>query len=159
MAFLEGSQDSTGNVYCRGTITNYANSRGSIVQYVIEAQISKTGIGPTFIGADPLSTYALFDTLAAAKESPFIFTNEVPSIFATSFAQSGSNWVIVTDGNDPIDPFLSFKIYSATSLFVPLSQWKTNTFTTTTDYLDQITFTVPINPTNPVEFIRFDPVW
>lgn len=159
MTFREGSQDSDANVYTMGSIPAYTNDRGSTVQYVIEAQISKTGIGPTFIGAGVLTNGAVFNSLDGAKASPFLYTYAVPSIYVTSYSKSGNNWVAVTDGNDPGDPFKTFKVYSTTSLLVPTSQWVTNTFTTTTDYLGQITFSIPTNSTGPANFFRFDPTW
>ncbi len=158
MTFIEGSQDSHGDVYSRGSIPAYTNDRGSTVEYVIETQISKPGILPTFLG-DGAPDYERFSTLDAAKASPFLYTYSIPSIYATAYSRLNNNWIIVTDGNDPLDPFVQFKVYSSTSLFLPLDQWKTNAFTTTTDYLDQITFTVPIKVTNQTEYYRFDPVW
>ena len=158
MAFEEGSQDSSGDVYSLGLVPAYTNARGSTLEYVIEAQIVKSGISTTYIGAGTPS-FELFDTLDAAKASPFQYTFAVPSIMAEAYYRSGSNWIIATIGNDPMDPYRTFKVYSATSLFVPLAQWQTNAFTTTTDYLGQITFHIPTNATRPVNFYRFDPVW
>ncbi|NCA82169.1 MAG: hypothetical protein EOM72_05430 [Opitutae bacterium] len=159
MTFREGSQDSSANVYTMGSIPAYTNVRGSTVQYVIEAQISKTGIGPTFIGAGVLTNDAMFSTLDEAKASPFLYTYSVPSIYATSYARATNKWIVVTDGNDPNDPFAHFKVYSSTNLFTPLGLWKTNSFTTTTDYLGQITFFVPLSSNDPINFYRFDPIW
>lgn len=158
MAFVQGSQDSGGDVYTEGSLAAYTNYRGSTIEYVIETQISKPGLGPTFIGAGT-PTHELFDTLDAAKASPFLYTFVVPPIYAVDYFKATNTWAIVTDGNDPNDPFTTFKVYSATSLFVPLNQWKTNSFTTTTDYLAQITFFVPVSITNPVNFYRVDPTW
>lgn len=158
MTFKEGSQDSSNDVYSAGIVPAYTNARGSTLEYVIEAQIAKPGISTTYIGAGT-PTYELFDTLDAAKASPFQYTFSIPSIIAEAYYRSGPNWVIATIGNDPMDPYRTFKVYSATSLFVPLAQWQTNAFTTSTDYLGQITFYVPTNATRRVNFYRFDPTW
>ena len=159
MAFLEGSQDTAANVYTVGAIPAYTNSRGSTLQYVVETQIAKSGLGPTFIGAGTTNVYALFGTLDEAKASPFLFVYSVPSIAAASYAKATNKWVVATVGNDPNDPFTRFKVYSSTNLFAPLGDWKTNAFTTTTDYLGQITFYVPLNTNVPINFYRFDPTW
>ena len=158
MAFKEGSQDSADDVYSVGIVPAYTNARGSTLEYVIEAQIVKAGIDTTYIGAGA-PAYELFDTLDAAKASPFQYTFAVPSIAAEAFYRSGSNWIIVTIGNDPEDPYQAFKVYSSTNMLLPLNQWKTNSFTTSTDYLGQITFTIPLAATNRNNFYRFDPIW
>ncbi len=159
MAFLEGSQDSSANVFSVGTIPAYTNSRGSTLQYVIEALVSKSNIGPTFLGAGTTNAFALFGTLDEAKASPFEYAFSVPSIYSASFDKISNKWVVATVGNDPNDPYKTFKVYSSTNLLSPLATWKTNTFTVTTDYLGQITFHVPVSNNIPVNYYRFDPTW
>ena len=159
MAFREGSQDSSAKIFTVGTIPAYTNSRGSTLQYVIETLISKSNIGPTFLGAGTTTDFALFGTLDEAKASPFEYAYAVPSIYSASFDKISNKWVVATVGNDPNDPFKTFKVYSSSNLFAPLGTWKTNTFTVTTDYLGQIIFYVPLSTNLPVNFYRFDPTW
>ena len=159
MTFKEGSQDGDANVYSAGFVPAYTNARGATLQYVIHAQVSKSGIGPTYLGSDGTNGSALFNSLEAAQSSPFLFDYSVPSIAAASYAKATNKWVVYTVGNDPNDPYRTFKVYSATSMFVPLALWQTNSFTTSTDYLGQITFYVPIDTNRPSLFYRFDPTW
>ena len=130
MSTLSDSQDAASNAYVRGTIPLRTYSRGSSIEYVIEANAG-AGTVATFIGADPTNDFALFGTLAEAQALPFLYTYEVhPEIVITNMTTNSTSWVLYTAGNEPptLEPFTSFKIYTSSNLLSIGYQFDTNGF-------------------------------
>ena len=177
MSTLSDSQDAAGNAYVRGTIPLRTYSRGSSIEYVIEASAG-SGTVPTFMGADPTNDFALFGTLAEAQAVPFLYTYEVhPEIVITNMATNTTSWVLYTAGNEPpgLEPFTSFKVYISSNLlstgygyttgFVATNVWTnnpiwvTNAFTNSTvDAFGQNVFVIP-KTAAPVRFYRIHALW
>ena len=177
MSPLSESLDAASNAYVRGTIPLRTYSRGSSIEYVIEASAG-SGTVTTFIGADPTNDFALFETLAEATNSPFLYTYEVhPEIVITNMATNSTSWVLYTAGNEPpsLEPFTSFKIYASSNLlstgygyttgFVATNVWTnnpiwvTNAFTNSAvDDFGQNVFVIPKSSTR-ARFYRIHALW
>ncbi len=179
MSFLTGSGDPDGNAYVRGSIPSRFYPRGSTIEYVIETETGG-GAPTTFIGVGVTNDYALFDSLAAAQASPFVFTYKVlPEIFIDRISTNASSWIFTTEGNDVVEPFVNFQVYSTTNVLTPIyyiysngsivavrtnlspgpGTWSTHSFSNTPmDAFGQNIFYVP--KTNDVKrFYRIHSLW
>ena len=177
MSSLTGSRDADSNDYVRGTIPLRTYSRGSSIEYVIEANAG-SGTDATFIGADATNDFALFATLADAQDHPFVYTYEVhPEIVITNMATNSTSWILYTAGNEPpgLEPFTSFKVYISSNLlstgygyttgFVATNVWTnnpiwvTNAFTNSAvDDFGQNVFVIPKTAAR-VRFYRIHALW
>ena len=178
MSVLSGSQDSNSNAYVRGTIASRAYPRGSTIEYVLEANAGG-GTPTTYIGAGTNNGYALFETLDAAKASPFQYTYAIRSaIIITNMATNATQWILHTAGNDVLEPFTNFHVYGTTNILTQYSPiydantnvvgygtnttwgvWVTNRFTNTAiDAFGQNIFYVT-KTNKSVFFYRITPRW
>jgi len=110
MAFLSGSRDADTNSYVRGTIPLRTYTRGTSIEYVLEANAG-AGTDATYIGQGTTNDYALFETLAEAQASPFTYTYKILSeILFTNMTSNATSWILHTIGNDILEPFTHFEV-------------------------------------------------
>jgi len=179
MSIRSGSADSNGDAYVAATIPTRTFTRGTSIEYVMQANPNETGISTAYIGGGTTNDYELFETLSEAQATPFAFTYAIRSdIFITNMTANATSWVLNTMGNDIIEPFTNFKvevntnaltqyryIYSGTNIvgLTNNSSWgswvSTNFTATPIDAFGQNTFTVPKGSEWPKAFYRITPLW
>jgi hypothetical protein len=160
MSLLAGSLDGDGNAYVRGSIPMRTFPRASTIEYVVEARTGG-GTATTYVGYDPDAGYALFDTLDAAKQTPFTYTYQMhPEIYVHDVSTNSASWFLYTEGNDVLEPYVNFKVYTTTNIFAPLNQWTPTNFTVTpVDAFGANVFTIPRATNRPARFYRVAPQW
>jgi hypothetical protein len=165
MDIRDGSLDADGHAYAFGTIPAYTYRRLQTIEYFIWVAPNQSGISPVFIGADEddLNLTTVYTNQAGAEAHPFTYLVPIADpIVVTNFVVSSSNVVFQTDGNDPIDPLVTFAIRTTTNLLTPTQAWQTNvvSFTAVSNIYGQFTFTIQQAPTNrPKLFYRINPLW
>jgi hypothetical protein len=180
MNIRQGSADANSNAYVAATIPLRTYPRGSTIEYVIQANPNKAGVSPVYIGQGATTNdYVLFETLDAAKASPFTYTYAIrSSIYITNMTTNATQWILHTVGNDTLEPFTNFVVYGTTNILTRLRHiydastnivgygtndtwgvWVTNRFTNTRiDAFGQNVFYVT-KTNRPVFFYRIDLRW
>ena len=160
MSIRAGSLDSNDNAYVAASFGARAFTRGTAIEYVLQANPNKAGIDTTYIGSDGGDGFTNFPTLAEAKASPFEFTFAIQNpIVITNISTNATAWIFHTAGNDPLEAFTHFRVYRTTNLLVPTHLWTTNYYTNTPiDAFGQNVFFVPKTNLTPT-FYRIDVLW
>lgn len=163
MNIREGSLDPADRAYVFAEIPAHTYRRLQTIEYVIEVDANTAGVSSSFLGSDAggqnLST--VYTNFNDAELHPF--TYQVPiadQIYVTNFYSTVGSWILQTDGNDPIDPLVTFSIRTTTNLMTPTHLWAATNFSRTTNIYGQSTFTVPKDAgTKRQLFYRIDPQW
>ena len=181
MSIRQGSIDSNNDAYVAATIPIRAFTRGTTIEYVIQANPNETGISTAYIGLDTTNDFELFETLSEAQAMPFVFTYTIrSSIYITNMSTNATSWIFHTDGNDIIEPFVNFNVQVNTNALTQYryiydddgniiglttnstwGTWADTTYTVTPiDAFGQNTFTVPrAGEDDTKSFYRINLLW
>jgi hypothetical protein len=158
-----GSLDSNGHAYVRAEIPPHTYNRLQTLEYIIQVNANESGIETVYLGSDVgdgnLSTvYTNYDE---AVDHPFTYLVPISDrIYITNFFNTATSWVFQTDGNDPVDPIVTFSIQTSTNLMTPTHMWNATNFSRSTNIYGQSMFHVPQNAADrPNLFFRIDPQW
>jgi len=149
----------TGYAYLRMTVPAYTYERLDTIEYVIEADPNDAGLATAFLGSDGIGSSTQFETLEQAQEFPFTYTFPIADSFIiTSFTVDDTILRLETDGNDSLDPIVTFNIRVTTNLLLPTHTWGTTDIQSVTRTNEQNYFTFT-NPAGIKNFFAVEPLW
>ena len=128
----------------------------------MEVNPNKTGFKTVYLGAGPLNVSTAYADFASAEADPFTYLVPIADkIYITNLYTNATSWFFQTEGNDPVDPVVNFRVRTSTNMLTPPDLWgETNYTARVTNIYGQSTFTVPKAPVGRSNFFyRIDPLW
>ena len=157
-----GNEDSqTGYAYARMVaIPAYSYHRLDTLEYVIEAiPPDGAGLDTAYLGSDGSGSSTAYETLAEAQQYPFRYTFPIADqIEITKFSLTNNQVYFETDGNDPQDPIVTFKVRSTTNLMTPTAAWGTIEPQSVARTNEQ-NYIIITNPAGMNRFFAIEPLW
>lgn len=162
MDIKDGSADAEGHGYVYAAIPARTYQRCQTIEYFIEVSPNQTGFKTVYLGAGDLNLSTAYVDFASAEADPFTyFVSIADKIYITNLYTNATSWFFQTEGNDPVDPLVNFRIRTSTNMLTPPDLWgETNYTARVTNIYGQSTFTVPKAPDGRSNFFyRIDPLW
>lgn len=163
MSIRIGSLDSNDHAYVRGQIPAHAYKRLQTIEYIVAVDANQAGVGPVFLASDATdqNSSTIYTNFDGAAVHPFTYWIPISDrIYITNFFNTATSWVYQTEGNDPIDPIVTFSVRTSTNMFTSKHLWGTTNFSRTTNIYGQSMFHVPLDVAGQrTLFYRIDPLW